>query len=170
MKILAIDPGTFESAYLFYDVLNNHLIEFGKVSNEELILVLSRCAASVDYLVIEGIISYGMPVGKETLNTKFLIGRLYQLGLSSCIHEDNIHIISRKHVLTHHCFSAKASDSNLRQALIDRLGKPGTKKVPGFTYGIVADVWSALGIATFLADKKQNKEEIFDVIKDKNVY
>jgi hypothetical protein len=46
----------------------------------------------------------------------------------------------------------RAKDSNIRQALIDRFGEPGTKKVPGLLYGIKKDEWSALALGVFWHD------------------
>ena len=40
----------------------------------------------------------------------------------------------------------KAKDSNIRQALIDRFGPVGTKKNPGWFYGVSKDVWAAIAV------------------------
>ena len=180
MIILSIDPGNEESAYCLYSIKTNSLdvdlsethkiLEFGKIKNEDLIKYVREETfegnyIGYDYIVIEGIISYGMPIGKTTLHTKFFVGRLFQLALSK-VEENNIFIISRKEVLLHHCGSVRAKDSNLRQALIDKFGEPGTKKSPGFTYGISKDVWSAFGIATYFAENKVKGNPILDIIKD----
>jgi hypothetical protein len=57
----------------------------------------------------------------------------------------------RATVKAHLCRSAKAKDSNVRQALIDLFGGKenaiGTKKTPGPLYGISGDVWAALAVA-----------------------
>ncbi|MGH7470493.1 MAG: hypothetical protein ACRENP_21315 [Longimicrobiales bacterium] len=53
----------------------------------------------------------------------------------------------------HLCKNPKAKDQNIRQALIDLLGAPGTKKNPGPTYGISGDAWSALAIAVTARDQ-----------------
>ena len=57
----------------------------------------------------------------------------------------------------HLCGSAKAKDSNIRQAIIDRYGGDpkrciGTKKAPGPLYGISADQWAALALALTAAE------------------
>jgi hypothetical protein len=62
--------------------------------------------------------------------------------------------ITRGEVKVHVCNSKKAKDANVRQALIDRLGKPGTKKAPGPTYGIAGDVWAALAVAVTWWDSR----------------
>ena len=58
----------------------------------------------------------------------------------------------RKQIVMHHCNDARAKDKNIRQAMIDRFGEPGTKKNPGGTYGISKDIWSALAIAAYALD------------------
>lgn len=50
------------------------------------------------------------------------------------------------------CNSARAKDSNTRQALIDRFDAPGTKKSPGRLYGVKADEWAALPLAVYFED------------------
>jgi hypothetical protein len=60
----------------------------------------------------------------------------------------------------HHCHSAKAKDSNIRQALADRFapGEPnygkGTKANQGWFYGFSADVWQAYALAVYAADQE----------------
>jgi hypothetical protein len=53
----------------------------------------------------------------------------------------------------------RAKDQNIRQALIDRLGPPGTKKNPGPTYGVTSHMWSALAVAVTAHDKLKEQGE-----------
>ena len=59
-------------------------------------------------------------------------------------------------VKSHLCHSAKANDSNIRQALIDRWGGDqvaiGRKKAPGPLYGFSGDMWAALAVAVTAAE------------------
>ena len=58
--------------------------------------------------------------------------------------------VGRKEIVVALCGSARASDSNVRMALLDRFGGSaavGRKAAPGPLYGISRDVWSALAIA-----------------------
>ena len=57
----------------------------------------------------------------------------------------------------------RAKDSNIRQALIDIYGKPGTKKEPNEFYNdskvkMAKDIWSALAILDYI--KSQNIHSI----------
>ena len=50
------------------------------------------------------------------------------------------------------CGNMKAKDSNIRQALIDRFGVVGTKKNPGWFYGVSKDVWQAIAVGVTYYD------------------
>ncbi|MFI5426084.1 hypothetical protein [Aeromicrobium sp. UC242_57] len=70
----------------------------------------------------------------------------------------DVDLIKRNPVKVHHCHSARAKDSNIIQALVDRFapgqknhGK-GTKAEPGFFYGFKADIWQAMALAVYAAD------------------
>ena len=149
MKILAIDPGTIESAYCVIDEETYKPEEFGKVKNEILLnLIYSRLSNSVNYytMVIEMIASYGMPVGKEVFDTCIWIGRFVEA------YDKDYKFIYRKDEKINICNSMKAKDSNIRQALIDRFGEVGTKKNPGWFYGFKADIWQAYAVGVTYLD------------------
>ena len=65
----------------------------------------------------------------------------------------------RKDIKLHLCGTTKARDPNVRQALIDRLGKPGTKKNPGPTYGVSSHAWSALAVAVYASDQAKLQKQ-----------
>ncbi len=155
MITLGIDPGTTETAYTMYN--GEKLLSFGKIANgvfEQWLKALS--IDRPDMTFIEGIASYGMPVGASTFETCYFIGRLTLM----CELLDMKHrIIYRKDVKMHFCNSMKAKDGNISQALRDRFGEKGTKKNPGFFFGISSDMWSSTAIAIYGHDKlKQNHE------------
>lgn len=154
MIVLAVDPGTTQSAYCVMDSEDmSHIVAKGKVENEELIGIVKK--GYYDVLVIEGFQSFGMSVGATVFTTAYYIGRLLQIA------EDlgsKTHIMYRTDVKMHVCGTTRAKDANIRQALIDRFGKPGTKKNQGATYGISADMWSALGIAVFWIDTHKTQD------------
>lgn len=154
MKLLAIDPGNEQSAYVLYDGIN--IEQFGILPNTLLRGYLDKTACSqiqADHLAIEMIASYGMAVGKSVFETCVWIGRFIE-----CWGE-NHSFVYRKDVKMYLCGSMKAKDANIRQAVMDRYGSTrekaiGTKKSPGALYGVSKDVWAALAIAITYTNTK----------------
>lgn len=155
MTILAIDPGNEESAYLILG--EGYPEEFQKINNEKLLDRIRHARTSstrwhtVDYVAIEMIASYGMPVGREIFETCVWIGRFIEAWNGSHT------LVYRRDVKMHLCGNNAAKDSNVRAALIDRFGPGkdkaiGKKASPGPLYGISADAWSALAVAVTFAD------------------
>lgn len=149
--ILAIDPGTTQSAFVWYSA--GRISDFGIVDNNQMIGILEQDSSPSIQVVIEMIASYGMAVGKEVFETVRWIGRFQQ----ASIYPDDVKFIYRKDVKIHLCGSMKAKDANIRQALLDKVGPQGTKKDPGPTYGISKDVWSALAVAVTYSETKQRE-------------
>lgn len=151
MRLLAVDPGNTESAYVLVDEQYLPRV-FGKVPNSELLAVLPTIGA--EHAVIEMVASYGMAVGAEVFDTCVWIGRFYQV-LAGAV---PTRLVTRLPVRLHFCHSVKAKDTNVRQALVDRfaLGQPnhgkGTAKAPGWFHGFRADVWAAYALAVYAAD------------------
>lgn len=137
--MLAIDPGPTHSAIV---ELYSGKIEYASIlPNTQLLQRLSAVISGSKPMAIEMIASYGMPAGKDLFETCLWIGRFIQA------HGGQHRLVYRKEVVSHVCLSSKAGDKNVRQALIDRFGDPGTKKNPGTLYGIKKDLWSALAVA-----------------------
>ncbi len=153
--ILAIDPGSAQSAYVIY--AGSKIVLKGLEPNENLIDHVYYWAACRDgkidlpsvspsHLAIEMVASYGLPVGREVFETCVWIGRLVEAWRGPC------RFVYRKEVKMHLCGSMKAKDGNIRQALIDKFG-PGREKAvgkaksPGPLYGVSNDIWSALAVA-----------------------
>lgn len=145
MIILGIDPGPEQSALVRIDICEHPIIYSHKIINNDCINVFNAPCTNI---AIEMIASYGMPVGKSVFETCVWIGRFIEI-----LSGKTIHRITRNEVKNNLCHSSRAKDSNIRQALIDRFGAPGTKKNPGVTYGLKKDEWSALAVATTLYDK-----------------
>lgn len=145
--IFAIDPGSTESGICLYSELTG---KFGvnKLPNEEILERLREYKSAM--LAIEMVACYGMPAGASLFDTCVWIGRFIEA------HGGQHTKIFRKTVVTHICGSSKAKDSNIRKALIDRFGPPGTKKKPGRLYGVKKDMWSALAIALTFAEQNPN--------------
>ena len=148
--IFAIDPGNIESAFVIVTDDLSKVINKGKVYNEDLLDIIWQ-VDKVSHVAIEGIQSYGMPVGKEVFETCYFIGRLQETFLRE--HGKFPLMIYRKEEKICLCHSLKAKDSNIRQALIDRFGEVGTKKNPGYFYGFKKDIWSAMAVAVTYHDK-----------------
>ena len=155
MRIFAIDPGSSLSGYVLF--ADGKVIESGVLENNILIDKLNSLQ-NVDKLAVEMIASYGMAVGKDVFETCVWIGRfLERWSQSKSLPSERIY---RKDVKIYLCGSLKAKDSNIRQALIDLLGKPGTKKQPGPTFGVSSHAWAALAVAvTCLGLDNEAKKE-----------
>lgn len=148
--ILAIDPGPKESGWCVYDPEDeSQPIVSGVEANESLVQRLDVMTAPWAILAIEMIASYGMAVGKDVFETCVWVGRFKQAWLDP----DMSRLVYRKDVKLHLCGTTKAKDANIRQALIDKLGPPGTKKNPGATYGVKSHAWAALAVAVYAAEK-----------------
>ena len=148
-KILAIDPGNEESAFVVWD--GHRILEKGKWSNQELLDNLPRIVQNINRgnVYIEMVASYGMAVGKTVFETCVWIGR-YEESIVSLGCE--VKKVYRKDVKMHICQSMRAKDSNIRQAIIDRFGKPGTKSNPNLVYQdrevkMAKDIWAAFAVA-----------------------
>ena len=150
---LAIDPGSYESAWVLIDDKTRRPLDFGKDENGELLLELPHIDA--DRVVIEMVASYGMPVGADVFETCVWIGRFVERAPVKPV------LQVRGPVKLHHCRSPKAKDSNIIQALVDRFapGQPnrgkGTKAAPGWFHGFAADVWQAYALAVFDVDYQE---------------
>ena len=147
--IFAIDPGPEKSAWV---VLDERLKpqDFGIYPNDKLLAHLPLAPASSDF-VVEMVASYGMPVGKDVFETCVWIGRFWEAarGMRS---RSRIYRIEEKTAL---CRDSRAKDGNLRQALLDLFGPVGTKKAPGWFYGVSKDVWAAVAVGVTWADKQR---------------
>ena len=155
-KLLAIDPGSTDSAYVVIDTDKDLApLWFDKIPNEGLLHLPHLHTA--DQVAIEMVAHYGsgMPAGKTVFDTCVWIGRYVQ---ARAWHPNNAVLIPRKTVVTHLCGSPKGGDSNVIQALIDRFapntrnhGK-GIKNEPGFFWGFHTDIWQSFALAVYYVD------------------
>lgn len=155
MTVLAIDPGPVESAVVRWDGKRVSLAE--KALNENVIAGIRSGMLHADSFHIEMIASYGMPVGREVFDTCVWIGRFYETWWMA--RRQNAWLVYRQAIKLHHCHSARAKDGNIRQALIDKYGKPGTKKNQGVTYDLSGDTWQAFALATFVTETIQTAKQ-----------
>lgn len=149
--LLAIDPGYTESAWVLFDC--GKPADWAKEPNG---VVLERVRGVLEMpasiLAIESVASYGMPVGVEVFRTCEWSGRFIERWLARGRAESTAHRVYRRDVKLHLCGSARAKDSHIRQAIIDRYGPGkaaavGVKASPGVLYGMKADCWQALAVA-----------------------
>lgn len=153
MTIAAIDPGTRESAIVIWDgdVITDAFVE----SNEKLVEVIR----SIEHLplVIEKVESFGMAIGLETLETVFWSGVFAEAHGRA-----NTFRMGRKAVKIHHCGSARATDANIRAAIVDRFGGQdaafGKKSAPGPLYGITGHKMAAFALALAWIEKGLHEE------------
>ena len=143
MTILALDPGTTETAFVLWD--GRRILDADHLPNAEIRQIL--IGREYDAVACEMIASYGMAVGKEVFETCVWIGRFMETA-----HTDT-RLCYRRDVKLHLCHSPRAKDANVRQALLDRLGPQGTKKSQGPTYGVKSHEWAALAVAVYGWDK-----------------
>ena len=143
--MIAIDPGTIQSAYVQWDGLK--IESKGILENKHMLEYLRAWKYPPFPLVIEQIRCYGMPIGQTTLDTVFWSGRFWQ------VWDGFKYMMPRIEVKKHLCHNGAAKDSNIRQALIDRFGPPGVKKEPGILYGVKKDIWAAMAIAVTWFDQ-----------------
>jgi len=150
-KILAIDPGTEQSAFAVWDGF--FIVTKGIEDNETLLKKLRDCPLEPIPMVIEQIRCYGMAIGQTTLDTVFWSGRFWE------VWKHERHLMPRMDVKMHLCGSSRAKDSNIRQALIDRF-EPGLeprKRPKGVLKGLAKDTWAAMALAVTWMDKNQKE-------------
>jgi hypothetical protein len=150
-KVLGIDPGPTESAFVIWD--GERIWDKRKVGNYALLAGLTvngTFRVPPSCCIIEKVASYGMAVGESVFETVFWSGRFAQAWGSKGFFDR----ITRKDVKMHLCGSMRAKDSNIRAALIDRFGEPGKKAKPGITHGLSKDTWSAFAVCVVWLDQE----------------
>lgn len=147
--IIAIDPGPLVQSFVIFD--GKRVVSSGNVSVKELCIILQENPGLL--AACEYIDCMGMAVGSETFATVFNIGRLYSAATI-------MRLIPRRDVKLHLCGNNRAKDSNVRRALLDKVGPTGTKKQPGPCYGVSEHLWSALAVAVTAMDCEQTGNEV----------
>jgi len=157
--ILAIDPGTDESAYV---VLDGHLLaQHGIVPNDEMLCIIADVYGNeeADVMVIEKPEGRGMPVGQSTLDTAFAAGQFWETW------RGNKGTLFRRQVKMCLCGNMNAKDKNVDCVVANRFGgedkrrAKGTKKHKGPLYGIHDDEWAALAVALTWQETKGERNE-----------
>lgn len=123
--LLALDPGTRETAFIIGDTRERKPLKTGKWENRRLLDSIAQGWNGFEdptEMVIEMVGHYGtgMSVGKDVFETCIWIGRFHEAWRSR-MSADPARLL-RKTVCGHICGSGKAKDKNVRQAIIDRFG------------------------------------------------
>lgn len=142
MIVLGLDPGTEKSACVIWD---GQSVTYHFEGPNTDVLSWLRAFVGNAVLVIEKIESYGMAVGESTFTTVFWSGRFAEAWSPQRFEQ-----LGRRHVKQHLCHTARATDSNIRQAILDRFGGEkaiGRKATPGPLYGIKGHEFAALAVA-----------------------
>jgi len=164
--VLAIDPGYEKSGWIYYEGGSKDLpvVDCGVEPNTTILKRLSLLEATnlgevvihpITAVVVETLESFGMPVGRETLETVWWTGRFYQAAASGV---RDIARVTRRTVKAHICGTTTAKDANIRMALIDRFGGTekaiGKKANQGPLYAVKSHIWPALAVAVTYWDQK----------------
>lgn len=154
-KIIGIDPGNEKSAIVIWD--GEKIIAKAKTENYILLNQIRHYPKNDAVMAIEMLASYGMPVGQTVLDTCKWVGRFQEAWESKDLGYKCELLFRKKDICMNLCNSTRAKDKNIRQALIDRFGKPGTKKNPNLIYDdmeikMADDIWQALAVAITYQD------------------
>lgn len=166
MNIMAIDPGTTESAYVIADRKTLKPVLFDKIENSSLLSGITAMIYDnkVEAVGIELMQSYSMGVGKETFETCYFIGHLQAMILHNTQIANTVGIYrNEEKMLT--VGSMRANDHAIRLFLIDKFAKfdfkngKGTKNNPDWFYGFSKDMWQAYAQAYILKLKLEGKDK-----------
>ena len=150
-EVVGIDPGSRESGVVVVSAENAKILFFGKLKNPDVLATCRLYCGDMAEWVIEMPMSFGMPVGRDIFQTLVWVGRFAQsldsVGVS-------LRYLGRKQVVASLCGDPKASDSNVRRAVLDSYpghgggSEPsvGVKKQPGPLFGISGDMFSAVAL------------------------
>lgn len=154
MRILAIDPGPEQSAYVLWDTQEHNFISYcfkkmGLVSNKELRCLLDDVYLPVDLIAIEVPQSYGRVIGRSMFETCIEVGRFIQAAFHKA---DKIKLYGRPTIKGQ---IGGRTDAEIRASLRIRYGeaRKGEK-----LEGVVRDIWSALALAVALEENPKLKE------------
>ena len=156
MRILAIDPGPVESAWVLWDTKKHDFIKplsgrnKGLEQNNKVIGMLPFLAdGDIDLVAIEMISSYGLSVGRSTLITCCVVGQIIQ----KCM-DNNIpfKLYGRPTIKGQ---IGGRTDAEIRSSLRIRYGesRKGEK-----LEGVKNDIWSSLALAVALEENPALKE------------
>lgn len=157
MIVVGLDPGPEKSALVCFDGQTVTNTEFGANVDIEAWLAGLSVPNDTVILAIEKIESFGMAVGAEVFETVFWTGR-FTVAFEPCGWDR----ISRRVIKQHICHTARATDANIRQALIDRFGGQekaiGKKASPGPLHALKGHLWAAFAVAITYYDQRHAEQ------------
>lgn len=148
IALTCIDPGPKASGFLTWFPDDPEPLGVAEQLGNEPLFDLLRVSARPSCVAVEMVACYGMAVGAEVFETCLAIGRIVEI---CAVRGIECRPVYRRDIKLHLCGSARAKDGNIRQALIDIYGAPGTKKSPGKIYGISGHLWAALALAHYVS-------------------
>lgn len=155
-KVFAIDPGPRQSTFAAVEftgkkkLLDNaiEIMSVGALDNEEMV---NQVRAMYGFhMVCEEMKFYGMQAGAECFDTARWSGHFERVCKDR---GTELVLMPRQVIKSYVCFTVKAGDKQVRDALIMRYGEPGTKKSPGPLFGISGHSWAALACAVAFHDR-----------------
>ena len=156
MRLLAIDPGTTESAWVLLD--GGLPLACGQEDNAHVLRRLYQEFPGTHPLAIEMPRARGQPAGNDLFDTLVWIGRFTEAWMAKGT-PHTVAVPSRQEIVYHLCGvrNVPRADAAIRQILIDRYGPGkdkalGTKKHPGPLYGVKRDIWQALAVGVYALD------------------
>lgn len=177
MKIMAIDPGTTESAYVIIDD-QYQILSADKVGNDVILSIIAD-APGLDAVIIEDIeprysstdrSAAGAVMGQSTIETikafgrfswqaslrGLMVGSIFRRDERSCL------IPTKRNGLPPLPETApKHADGQIRASLIRRFARHdkergrGTKANPDTFYGFRGDMWQAMAVGVTWLDRKK---------------
>lgn len=138
--LLSIDPGTTESGWVW--LADDGTVALAGVDDNFDVLQMTR-----DWrqdTAIERFEARGMSISDDSVVTILWTGRFIEAATGQMRVP---RLVKRSEVKSYLCGTQQAKDTNIRQALIDLIGPPGTKNKKGPTYGVTKHAWAALGVA-----------------------
>lgn len=158
--LLGIDPGPTQSGVCIFD--GKRALFAAVMDNSELLDAIMTLEFGhfvlppLGFMACERIVAQGQVVAQETFDTAHYSGRFVQAWGD----DDSCDLIPRREVLKHILGQPRAkvkgkADAEVRAALIERFGAPGTKAKPGNTYGVASHAWQAMAVAVTAYDRLQ---------------
>lgn len=160
MKIMAIDPGPIQSAFVMWDTLADDFIDCSNFGCMKKMGIQKNCLLEeiitaklsddvIDISAIEMVQSYGLSVGRSTFETTLQVGRFTRVFSEKLI---SFRLYGRPTIKGQ---IGGKTDAQVRASLRMRYGeaKKGEK-----LEGVKKDIWSALALATALTENPNLKE------------